>query len=549
MTIAEVVDKFRNSHGDQLRSHFSRAIMKRWASVTAFIFFILLLAGAFFFRVDVSVIGENFLSTDGSTTQNIYTNESSAHNASPVKCADQSTCKVNDTVRAFDGPEYQLSDAACPDYFRWIHEDLRPWASTGISRDTVESAKRFATFRLVIVDGKAYVERYYHSFQTRDLFTIWGIVQLLRLYPGRVPDVELMFQCGDLPEIQKGDYQGPGATLPPPALFQYSGNETAFAVTFPDWSFWGWVEVDIKPWKSMLEGITKGSQRKNWTDRVPYAYWRGNSHVSRDRKDLLKCKSSIFSHDWNARLYSQDWGKETHNGFKHSHLEDQCTHRYKIYIEGRAWSVSDKYILACDSMTLLIKPDYYDFFMRSMIPMQHYWPIRKTNKCRDIKFAVDWGNNHADKAETIGKGGSAFIHDNLKMEYVYGYMLHLFREYAKLMKFKPEIPQGGVEVCAESMACSEGGLIREFMESSMEISPSSTLPCAMPPYDPAFLQDFSERKENITRQVVMWENEYWENKKKKTKTFFLKRSGAYKLATTVFFHTFVISLTFFKILN
>lgn len=71
--------------------------------------------------------------------------------------------------------------------------------------------------------------------------------------------------------------------------------------------------------------------------------------------------------------------------------------RYKIYVEGRAWSVSEKYILACDATTLLIRPEYYDFFIRGMIPMEHYWPVRPNNKCRDIKFAVDWGNNHTSE--------------------------------------------------------------------------------------------------------------------------------------------------------
>jgi len=59
--------------------------------------------------------------------------------------------------------------------------------------------------------------------------------------------------------------------------------------------------------------------------------------------------------------------------------------------------VSDKYILACDSMTLFVKPEYYDFFIRSMVPLQIYWPVSARNKCRDIKFAVEWGNNHTDK--------------------------------------------------------------------------------------------------------------------------------------------------------
>lgn len=73
------------------------------------------------------------------------------------------------------------------------------------------------------------------------------------------------------------------------------------------------------------------------------------------------------------------------------------TARYKIYIEGSAWSVSEKYILACDSLTLLVKPRYYDFFSRGLFPLQHYWPIKDNDKCRSIEFAVDWGNTHKQK--------------------------------------------------------------------------------------------------------------------------------------------------------
>ena len=71
--------------------------------------------------------------------------------------------------------------------------------------------------------------------------------------------------------------------------------------------------------------------------------------------------------------------------------------RYKIYIEGYAWSVSEKYILACDSVTLLVKPDYYDFFVRSLKPLEHYWPINNDDKCKSVEYAVVWGNLNPDK--------------------------------------------------------------------------------------------------------------------------------------------------------
>ncbi|RDY13134.1 hypothetical protein CR513_01992, partial [Mucuna pruriens] len=129
------------------------------------------------------------------------------------------------------------STTTCPEYFKWIHEDLKPWASTGITRDMVERGKNISHFKLIIVNGKAYVEKYSKSFQTRDVFTMWGIVQLLRLYPGKVPDLELMFQCGDKTVVFKRNFQGPNAMSPPP-VFHYCGEENSYDIVFPDWTFW-----------------------------------------------------------------------------------------------------------------------------------------------------------------------------------------------------------------------------------------------------------------------------------------------------------------------
>ena len=122
----------------------------------------------------------------------------------------------------------------CPDYFKWIHEDLRPWKETGITREMVENGRPTANFRLVIVGGRAYVETFSRSFQTRDVFTQWGILQLLRRYPGQVPDLELLFDCNDPPVIPKP------TAAPPAALFHYCTSDSTADITFPDWSFWGW---------------------------------------------------------------------------------------------------------------------------------------------------------------------------------------------------------------------------------------------------------------------------------------------------------------------
>ncbi|XP_059661762.1 uncharacterized protein LOC132307902 [Cornus florida] len=435
----------------------------------------------------------------------------------PLNCSNGNltqTCPSNypTTFRVEDDDEASSNDSnsTCPEYFRWIHEDLKPFKATGISRDMVERAKTTAHFRVVIVKGKVYVEKYKKSIQSRDVFTLWGILQLLRRYPGMLPDLELMFDCNDKPVIRSRDYRDPNATAPPP-LFRYCGDRWTMDIVFPDWSFWGWAEINIKPWESILKELKEGNNRTKWMEREPFAYWKGNPFVADTRKDLLNCNVSD-QRDWNARLFVQDWIQESQQGFKQSDLASQCTYRYKIYIEGYAWSVSEKYILACDSVTLLVRPRYYDFFTRSLQPVHHYWPIRDNDKCRSIKFAVDWGNNHKQKAQAIGKASSDFIQEELKMDYIYDYMFHLLNQYAKLLKFKPEIPEGAVEFCLETMACSAEGTQKKFMTESMVKSPSITSPCTMPPpYEPQVFGGLVRRKVNAIKQVETWEKRYWDS--------------------------------------
>ncbi|KAM7499649.1 hypothetical protein LguiA_024063 [Lonicera macranthoides] len=421
------------------------------------------------------------------------------------------TCPANYYPAKFETQDNALTSSRCPEYFRWIHEDLQPWRDAGITREMVDRAKRTANFRLVILNGRVYVETYEKGFQTRDTFTQWGILQLLRRYPGKVPDLDLMFDCVDWPVIRSDDYLRPEEIAPPP-LFRYCGDDDNLDIVFPDWSFWGWPEVNIKPWEPLSRELKDANKVKSWKDREPYAYWKGNPKVAEKRKELVKCNVSE-EHDWNARIYEQEWEKEIEQGYKQSDLAKQCNHRYKIYIEGSAWSVSEKYILACDSVTLLVKPHYYDFFSRGLMPLQHYWPIREDDKCRSISFAVEWGNVHDQKAQSMGKKASNFIQEDLKMDYVYDYMFHLFNEYAKLLRYKPTIPPQAVELCSETMACPAEGRDRKFMIESTEAGPADTGPCTMPPpFDRPSLDSYLQRKEFSVHKVEKWEWKYWESK-------------------------------------
>lgn len=115
------------------------------------------------------------------------------------------------------------------------------------------------------------------------------------------------------------------------------------------------------------------------------------------------------------------------------------------------------------------------------------------------------------QARKIGREASAFIQDELKMDYVYDYMYHLLNMYAKLLRFKPRVPPGAVEYCAEQMACPATGLEKKFEMESLVMQPAETNPCTLPPpYDPPSLASVIWRKENSIKQVELWEKRQWD---------------------------------------
>ncbi|KAJ7541130.1 hypothetical protein O6H91_10G047700 [Diphasiastrum complanatum] len=394
-----------------------------------------------------------------------------------------------------DNPE------SCPSYFQWIHEDLAPWRKTGITIDTIEKARNLAAFRVVIVGGRIYTEFYYHCVQTRTMFTLWGLVMLLERYPGMIPDVDLMFDCMDRPRVRRKDYSN-GKSTPPP-LFRYCTNLNHYDIPFPDWSYWGWAEVNIKPWDQEMQNIFNGSQKLPWSQRLPVAFWKGNPNVgARVRIDLLNCNST---EKFNAQIFKQDWNAETAAGYKNSNLANQCGHRYKIYAEGHAWSVSFKYIMACGSTVLLVDPEYPDFFMRGLLPLVQYWPIQRPKLCSSIKYAVEWGNNQTKKAEAIGQQGQEFLRDQLGMHNVYDYMFHLLQEYSRLQKFTPAVPPDAHEICRDSILCLAEPSQRIFLKQSDAHNLDIPPPCSMPLPNHDIIKNLLSQQRKNSAKVRKWE--------------------------------------------
>ncbi|KAL7173162.1 hypothetical protein ACSBR2_032601 [Camellia fascicularis] len=477
----------------------SQSFLPRSAPLLAFFF----LAALVLFEVDnfasqtKTIVGHNLEPTPWHPFPPKNFNESSRYSrASQIIQCSYLSCRgnTNDDDDELRQNQSQLrgQTGLCPELFRWIHRDLEPWAQSRISITHVMEAKKYAAFRVVIVGGKLYVDYYFACVQSRAMFTVWGLLQLLRRYPGRVPDVDIMFDCMDKPSLNREEHQS--RPLP---LFRYCTTPNHFDIPFPDWSFWSWPEINIGPWDEEFNSIKQGSRSRSWRNKWPVAYWKGNPDVASPlREELLTCNHSRL---WRAQIMRQDWLTEIKEGFEKSKLSKQCDYRYKIYAEGYAWSVSLKYILSCGCLPLIISPQYEDFFSRGLFPKKNYWPVSSTNLCPSIKNAVEWGNAHLDQAAEIGRGSQDYM-GSLNMDRVYDYMLHLITEYSKLLEFLPVPPSSALEVCAESLLCFADQAQRQFLERSAS-SPSPAPPCTLQHPDRNIINRWLEEKNKIIRDV------------------------------------------------
>ncbi|KAF3777404.1 O-glucosyltransferase rumi-like protein, partial [Nymphaea thermarum] len=420
-----------------------------------------------------------------------------------LKCSYLTTCPPSPNLSSVQrSANHSSSSSYCPSFFQWIHEDLAPWRRSRISLHKLLEAQRFAAFRVVIVGGRLYVDFYYACVQSRAMFTVWSFLQLIKRYRGRVPDVDLMFDCMDRPTVRRSEYKSP--RWPPPPLFRYCSTKDHFDIPFPDWSFWGWPEVNLESWDKEFSSIKKVSQTLNWESKQALAYWKGNPDVqSPVRTELMKCNDSTI---WSTKILRQDWAKEASAGYEQSKLANQCNHKYKIYAEGYAWSVSLKYILSCGSLPLIITPRYYDFFSRGLMPRENYFPVRATKLCRSIKHAVDWSNKHPFEAEAIGRGAQGFMQE-LDMETVYSYMFHLLVEYSKLQDFKPSALPSTKLLCEESVLCFADPVQRRSLERSSVPVPTFNFsgPCMRPLPDHDLVKRWMQQKTDITNDIKRME--------------------------------------------
>jgi len=62
--------------------------------------------------------------------------------------------------------------------------------------------------------------------------------------------------------------------------------------------------------------------------------------------------------------------------------------RYLMYIEADAWATNLKQKLACGSVLMSAKMEFYEFFTRALQPNEHYVEVDTIDMCQDTARKV-----------------------------------------------------------------------------------------------------------------------------------------------------------------
>ena len=77
-----------------------------------------------------------------------------------------------------------------------------------------------------------------------------------------------------------------------------------------------------------------------------------------------------------------------------------------------------------------------EFFYPALVPYVHYVPVARG--LEDLFAAIAWARAHPEECGRIVQQAQAFARAHFNQRFLNRYMLALFVEYAKLLRFAPE---------------------------------------------------------------------------------------------------------------
>lgn len=238
-------------------------------------------------------------------------------------------------------------------------------------------------------------------------------------------------------------------------MLSFSRTDEYYDIMYPAWSFWaGGPAIKLYPtglgrWDQHRQSINDASHMWPWESKKSMAFFRG-SRTSPERDSIVLLSRQYPDLVDAQYTKNQAWKsiQDTLNAepAKEISLEEHCKYKYLFNYRGVAASFRLKHLFLCNSLVFHVGNEWQEFFYDSLKPWVHYVPVTKEPKQSELKYLLEFFNEHDELAEEIATRGRNQIWDHLKMKDIHCYWRRLLRKYAKLLKFEVKLDPSLVEV-------------------------------------------------------------------------------------------------------
>jgi len=120
-------------------------------------------------------------------------------------------------------------------------------------------------------------------------------------------------------------------------------------------------------------------------------------------------------------------------------LEDHCPYKYLFNYRGVAASFRFKHLFLCKSLVFHVGNEWIEFFYSALKPWVHYIPVPANASEKQLGELIRFARANDKLVSKIAARGHELVWNHLKMTDVECYWKYLLTEYAKLLRFTPEL--------------------------------------------------------------------------------------------------------------
>jgi len=212
----------------------------------------------------------------------------------------------------------------------------------------------------------------------------------------KLPSIEFSASVDDKPNLPEGESDDTQTLWAFCRHRKTTAHDRVFLM--PDFNFWSWRGVA----GSFAEMQAHGKDfDRPLADKIPKLAWRGaiwtNPGIRGSLREMTKDKSwaDVLEFDWATRANFVS-------------IEDLCRFAFLAHTEGRSWSGRLKYLLNCESVTVIHELDWtahYYHLLNSEGHDQNYMPVKRDFS--DLEDKVQYYISHPSEAQHIADNAIA----------------------------------------------------------------------------------------------------------------------------------------------